>query len=184
MIDLSNIRLVIFDCDGTLTTTQSGAKFRKTADDWEILPGRVEKLSDLRSRDIRLSMASNQGGVGCQYLKQEDMLRELQNLAKALMIPAGGVYICYTHPYATLEPLELYRVANDPRRKPNPGMLLEAIGDFEASPEQTLFVGDRNEDRDAAKNAGCAFMWTKDFFEESDVETMHRLMHGTDYPAF
>ena len=27
-------KLIIFDVDGTLTTTKSGATFRKTADDW------------------------------------------------------------------------------------------------------------------------------------------------------
>ncbi len=36
-------KLVIFDVDGTLTTTKSGATFRESADDWQWLPGRLEK---------------------------------------------------------------------------------------------------------------------------------------------
>jgi phosphoglycolate phosphatase-like HAD superfamily hydrolase len=38
--------------------------------------------------------------------------------------------------------------------------------DFEVSPEETLFVGDRNEDLEAARNAGCGFIWAWQFFGE------------------
>lgn len=36
---------------------------------------------------------------------------------------------------------------------------------FEADPDETLFVGDRPEDEEAAKNAGCAFQWADTFFK-------------------
>ncbi len=77
-------------------------------------------------------------------------------------IPKGGLYICYTHPKASIEQFR----AVDNRRKPGPGMLLEAMRDFEASPEETLYVGDLPEDEEAAKNAGCQFIWAGKFFSE------------------
>ncbi len=51
-------------------------------------------------------------------------------------------------------------------RKPNPGMLQQAIYDAAIQPRHTLMVSDRNEDAEAAKAAGCAFEWAHDFFEE------------------
>lgn len=154
-------QLYIFDVDGTLITTKSGATFRKTADDWQLLPKRIEKLQALKAEGACLALASNQGGVAFGYMLQGDILRELQATAKALGIPQGGVYICYTHPKASLEE---YRMDEDRRRKPGPGMLLEAMSDFKAEPEETLMVGDREEDQRAAQSAGCHFMWAEEFF--------------------
>ncbi len=51
-------------------------------------------------------------------------------------------------------------------RKPGQGMLLQAMVDANVSETLTLMVGDRTEDTEAARAAGCTFMWTKDFFEE------------------
>lgn len=51
-------------------------------------------------------------------------------------------------------------------RKPGPGMLIQAIIDANAIRPEVLMVGDRSEDAEAAKAAGCAFVWAKDFFEE------------------
>jgi D-glycero-D-manno-heptose 1,7-bisphosphate phosphatase len=89
------------------------------------------------------------------------LLHELQLLAREVGISEAGVYVCYTHPTASLEE---FRMEGDVRRKPGPGMLLEAMRDFEASPEQTLFIGDRAEDQQAAKNAGIDFTPAGEFF--------------------
>lgn len=154
-------KLIIFDVDGTLVETKSKETFRKGADDWRLLPGREEKLKELKGRGVRLAIASNQGGVAFGHMEQEHIMIELHKTAKELGIPPGGVYICYNHPKASIE---RYRT-EDHRRKPGPGMLIEAMRDFESEADETLFVGDREEDREAAKAAGVAFMWAKDFFE-------------------
>ena len=41
------------------------------------------------------------------------------------------------------------------RRKPAPGMLLEALADFGADPSRTPYVGDDLRDLQAAHAAGC-----------------------------
>jgi D-glycero-D-manno-heptose 1,7-bisphosphate phosphatase len=157
-------KLIIFDADGTLVATKSGSTFRQTSDDWQWLPGRLEKLAELKAKGVRLAVATNQGGVAFGYMKQEAILRELSRMIKEAGIPAGGLYICYTHPKATIEQ---YSDENDTRRKPGPGMLFDAMRDFDSEPEETLFVGDRPEDEEAAAAAGCDFIWAKDFFDTS-----------------
>ena len=87
-------------------------------------------------------------------------MAELTKMIKEAGIPAGGLYICYTHPKATIPE---YRFEDD-RRKPGPGMLQDAMDDFEAEPEDTLYVGDRPEDGAAAQAAQCDFMLAEEFF--------------------
>src|SRR6266567_3016485 len=144
-------KLIGFDCDGSLVSTKSGATFRKDAADWKWLPGRVEKIRDLIRQGKRVVVITNQGGVAYGFMQQEDILAELQKMCRSVGIPVGSLYVCYTHPNAKLPQ---YRMEDD-RRKPGPGMLLEAMADFEAEPDETLYVGDRPEDEQAAKNAGC-----------------------------
>ena len=95
-------------------------------------------------------------------MREEDILHELTRMIEEGDIPAGGLYVCYTHPKASIAE---YRFEDD-RRKPGPRMLLEAMSDFEALPEETLFVGDRPEDEQAARAAGIAFQWADEFFQE------------------
>lgn len=157
---MEKYRLIIFDTDGTLVTTRSGATFRQDASDWQWMPGRKEKLQVLRAQGVHLAIATNQGGVAFGYMLQADILHELVRMCKEGGIPKGGLYVCYHHPKASIA---AYRY-EDRRRKPGPGMLLDAMADFEADPNETLMVGDRDEDREAASAAGCAFMWAANFF--------------------
>jgi FMN phosphatase YigB (HAD superfamily) len=43
-------------------------------------------------------------------------------------------------------------------------MLIDLMQQFGVTPAETLYVGDREEDRDAAKRAGIRFMWAHEFF--------------------
>ena len=165
-IDMATIKLVISDVDGSLVKTKSGATFRKTADDWQWLPGRLEKLQELHRQGKRLSFASNQGGVAYGYMEETDIIEQLYIMVSQIMGESKPEYfymgVCFTHPKASLPE---YR-QDDQRRKPGPGMLLEAMEHCHVEPEQTLMVGDRPEDEEAAKAAGCVFMWSEAFFRE------------------
>src|SRR2546430_9470738 len=159
-IEIDKLKLIVFDADGTLIETKSGATFRKEASDWQWLPGRIEKIKALKESSVRIAIATNQGGVAFGYMQAQDILRELTRMIEEAGIVQGGLYVCYTHPKATIEQYRL----EDNRRKPGPGMLHEAMDDFEAEPEDTLFVGDRDEDRQAARAAKCHFIIAEEFF--------------------
>ena len=57
----------------------------------------------------------------------------------------------FTHPEA---PEAIYRHPDPPDRKPNPGMLLRAFGDFAIDRARSLMVGDKGSDMEAARRAG------------------------------
>lgn len=159
-----NYRVVIFDVDGTLVCPKSGATFRKDADDWMWLPGRLERLKEInREGGTHIGIATNQGGVAFGYMRSIDIMDAIGKMCEQVPISRKGVRFCFTHPKGTEE---LWRDENDERRKPGPGMLREIMGAFmmPVNPEKCLMVGDRPEDEGAANAAGCAFAWADDFF--------------------
>lgn len=158
--NIASKRLIIFDVDGTLVQTKSGATFRKSEDDWQWLPGRLERLAELRKQGIHIAIASNQGGVAFGYLDKRDTYRELASMMHQAELPLEGLNICFFHPQATRE---IYRVESN-LRKPGPGMLYAAMGTFNVEAQDTLMVGDRPEDEGAAKAAGVDFCWAAQFF--------------------
>lgn len=158
---MNSYSLIIFDVDGTLTSTKSGATFRKSPDDWQWLPGRREKLHALCQEGVEIAIATNQGGVAFGYMDQGDMDTQLAKMCNQI----GGNYqlfVCYAHPKASIEwygeEIDLFD------RKPNPGMLFKAMLAARVTVKETLMVGDRPEDEEVAQAAGVSFMWASDFF--------------------
>lgn len=45
-------------------------------------------------------------------------------------------------------------------------MLFNIMSLFNVAPTETLYVGDLDSDRAAARNAGCLFILAKDFFSK------------------
>ncbi len=159
--------LLIFDIDGTLVERGST----------ELLPGRQEFFESL-DKEAHIALASNQGGPACRaWSNRYPSLDEVKKQMKAVRLLISEtasrpvrVYMCLVYvdkSDAILLPDGID--PNDPRanpkwRKPAPGMLLQAALDFDVRIENVMFVGDRDEDRGAAHQAGCSFIWAKDFF--------------------
>lgn len=161
MAELSeNIRLIIFDMDGTLRrTTVAGKPCPHAPGEWALLPNVREKLSRIvRERDeIRFGVASNQDQVAYGLLTEQMALRLIEDLwdeAVGLNRSAPVVRIC---PHAM--------DAGCGCRKPEPGMLLSIMRACGVPPGETLFVGDAEVDREAARRAGVSFAWAWDFFD-------------------
>lgn len=184
------IKLIIFDLDGTLVKTHTP----------NLLPGVADFFHKALKGDggvngpaPHLAIATNQGGVGFRYWiekehfgiplfypTQESVEKRLQSVVRAL----GGdehtlpVYVCfaYVNRQGQWSPTPPGK-ENDPRwqpgwRKPQPGMLLQAIQDHGVNPDETLYVGDRDEDKGAARAAGCHFSDARAFFNAGWKESV------------
>lgn len=97
-------QLYIFDIDGTLVRPKSGGEFRKTADDWKWLPGRLERLKQLKADGKFIRFATNQGGVAFDILKEDEVLNEFFRMTREIGYPPGWniTHVCFTHPKAKL----------------------------------------------------------------------------------
>lgn len=148
-------RLIIFDADGTLRRcTVEGQPCPNAPDQWELMPNVKETIVELPGITIFV-IVSNQAGVAYGYLTEAMATKLLYDLG----IEAFGSPNCFT---IDLCPHAIE--ADCDCRKPKPRMLERQMNLARCPPEQTLYVGDMESDLQAAVNAGCAFMWAKDFF--------------------
>lgn len=174
------VDLLIFDLDGTLVETYTS----------KLLPN-VRSFFDLILRSgcsqlPSLALATNQGGVGLRYwMEQEgfgepeeypteaEVTQRIQSTLKAL--DAQGemrVYVSFRYQDREGQWSPIPEGSQeDPRyqkdwRKPNPGMLLQAIEDAGVPADRALYVGDSPEDREAAAAAGCRFRPAESFFAQ------------------
>lgn len=165
--------LYIFDRDGSLVLPRSGKKFPENANDWAWIPGRLETVQALVvDQGKKTAYATNQGGIAFGYMREDEMLQELLRFGNEGGFDAGRV--CFSHPDAIIErykvPCNVRKditnghAAPDTRRKPGPGMLLEIMQELNVSPDETVFIGDREEDEQAARNAGVDFVHADEFF--------------------
>ncbi|WP_210528376.1 HAD-IIIA family hydrolase [Rubellimicrobium arenae] len=155
-----HIRLVIFDADNTLRrVTIPGKVCPHGPGEWEPLPGIREALAGTRwgSGGLLMGMASNQDHVFYGHLTESMARQLLMDAAEAATghrPPAGAVRFC-AHAMD----------AGCACRKPEPGLLIEAMAFHGTPPGATLFVGDAEVDREAAHRAGVAFLHVNDLLE-------------------
>lgn len=167
--------LLIFDVDRTLTTN---------IDDTDFPAHVVEKLISLRDSDLKIAIASNQGVVGLRhwmitggfgdpskYPSAESVMSRLSTVAGNVSILAQktcAIYVAFAYQAKSGEWSPTPQGSEDNPmwsqewRKPNGGMLRQAMQDAGCS--SALFVGDHATDEQAAADAGCSFMYEKEFF--------------------
>jgi D-glycero-D-manno-heptose 1,7-bisphosphate phosphatase len=156
-------RLFIFDADDTLRRTiVPGRPCPWRPEDWELLPGVQQILSRPKWNEPGgplIGIASNQDHVGYGHLSLEtarDLLRDLVRQASGVELSDAALQLC---PH----PLEIVCRC----RKPEPGMLTAIMDHYRVGPGDTLFVGNQETDREAARRAGTTFAWAADFFAAS-----------------
>jgi len=170
-IEIQKYSLYLFDLDDTLTTSASGDKFPKTVDDRKWMPGRLEKLQALHAQGNKTAIITNQGGAAWGIFSQEEMYDYLNNLVWEAGMDAFFVCFHDTGPKARASDKTIKELTKPDhykgheRRKPGPGMLIEAMDDFEIDRQDTLYIGDRPEDDQSAKAAGIDFIHADEYFK-------------------
>jgi histidinol-phosphate phosphatase family protein len=134
------VRAVLFDRDGTLIEDipYNGDPGRVRA-----LPGAHEALDSLRLRGIRTGVITNQSGVG----RGELSLEQVQAVNARVDEVLGRFSTWQICPHAPDDGCDC--------RKPAAGLVHAACAALEVSPRETVVVGDRAADVEAALAAGA-----------------------------
>jgi phosphoheptose isomerase len=115
---------------------------------WRWIPGALEGLARLHKAGVRLSVATNQAGVGRGAFSAEQLTavhaRMVSDAAQGGAVIAG-VFVCCHAPDA-----------NCNCRKPMPALITQALSAANTMPEETLVVGDDLRDLEAAWSAGVS----------------------------
>jgi D-glycero-D-manno-heptose 1,7-bisphosphate phosphatase len=134
-------KAIFLDRDGTLMRDTG---YCSNPDEVELLEDVRRLLPELRKAGFKLVIVTNQSGIGRGYFTEEDFWAVQHELEKQL---GPGVidatYFCADTPQNASE-----------RRKPNPGMLLEAARDLGLDLAESYMVGDKASDIEAGIRAG------------------------------
>lgn len=176
----SKSRAVFLDRDGVINypIVRNDKPYPPSCvEELRIIDGVPEALDRLKRAGFSLICVTNQPDVarGTQKLEiVEAIHRHLQKL-----LPLDAIYVCYED-------------GDDvPRRKPNPGMIIDAAEKFNVFLKSSFMVGDRWRDIDAGRNAGCRTIFIDYGYGESlrcmPDKTVKSLVESVDwilnYPA-
>jgi D-glycero-D-manno-heptose 1,7-bisphosphate phosphatase len=138
-------RLVLLDRDGVLNADRVDSV--KHIGELELIDGAAKAIARLNAAHVLVAVVTNQSVVGRGVIGRDQLERIHQELRGRL--GAQGAH------------LDLLLDCTDPpgppspRRKPEPGMLIEALRHFGAEPAATPMIGDSLGDLQAALRAGC-----------------------------
>lgn len=141
----SNVRHVIVDRDGVLNKELASGWLDDPAD-WRWVEGSLEALEVLSRAGRRISVVTNQSGIGRGRISRASVDRVhawLRAEAESAGATLDAIFMC---PHAPGESCDC--------RKPRPGMVLVAIRQSGISPGETLMIGDDLRDLEAGRSAG------------------------------
>lgn len=122
------------------------AGYVREVKDVVVYQGVREALAELKAAGFWIVVVTNQSGIGrglygeAEYQAVHDEM--LRQLGEGLI---DATYFCADHPEAATE-----------RRKPGPGMLLEAAREHGLDMANSFMAGDRADDLEAGRRAGVA----------------------------
>ncbi|MBS0662197.1 MAG: HAD-IIIA family hydrolase [Verrucomicrobia bacterium] len=140
---------VFLDRDGTLNrqVIRDGRPFAPTrVEDFVLFDGVAEACRQLHAAGYVLVVATNQPDVGRGTLA-ESVVTAMHARLQALVPEIARVEVCYAPGQGRPDP-------DDRRRKPEPGMLLDAARDLHLDLARSWMVGDRWRDIDCGRRAG------------------------------
>lgn len=138
-------RAVLLDRDGTLN--EAPDRYVTRLEHFHAIPGAFEAVGRLCRAGWRVSVVTNQGGIAQGFVTAAEVDRihaECSRLAAEHGGSFDGFHVCPDHPDAPTD-----------RRKPAPGMLLEAARDHGYDLARSYMVGDSERDLAAARSAGA-----------------------------
>jgi D-glycero-D-manno-heptose 1,7-bisphosphate phosphatase len=139
----------------------------------KILPGVAEGVGRLAEGGYLLLGASNQPDVGRGTIPK-DFVEAVNRHLLTQLPQIKEIDVCYDFD------------DQSPRRKPNPGMLLEAARKYEIDLKESFMVGDRAKDVEAGRRAGCRTIFIDQAYREPRPEpptdfTTHSLLDAAQW---
>lgn len=136
---------VFLDRDGVIIANRTN--HIKTWEDVEFLPGAFEALRRLAEAEIPAVIVTNQGVVGRGLMTSEAAWEIQRRIVSEIENRGGfilGSYLCPHHPDEGCA-----------CRKPQPGMITQAVAELGVVANRSIMVGDAVTDVQSAHAAGC-----------------------------
>ncbi len=147
-LDPARTRHVIVDRDGVLNEEPADGGYVRDPEAFRWVPGALDALARLHAAGVRVSVATNQSGVGRGVLTLADVERVHARMTRDAAAAGGAIDAIFCCPHAP--------GAGCDCRKPAPGLVTRAIRASGIDARDTLLVGDDHRDLEAGRGAGIA----------------------------
>lgn len=168
-----------FDRDGIINLKLEN-DYVKTIEEFVFIDDIFQILKQIKDEGYMIIIVTNQQGVG-KGLMSENELNKIHNYMQNEIIKRVGfgfdaIYYC----------TDLAEI-NSYRRKPNPGMLVEAIDKFNINAEKSYIIGDSESDIIAGKKVGLKTIYIgsnqkikADYLFDNHLEMLNNFKIGQD----
>jgi D-glycero-D-manno-heptose 1,7-bisphosphate phosphatase len=136
-------RALFLDRDGVINVDHGYVHRRE---EFDFVDGIFELAAEATRRGLPLVVVTNQSGIGRGRYTEADF--------QALMRWVAAEFAARGTPLARIEHCPDHPDAPSPRRKPGPGMLLDAAAALGLDLAGSIMVGDQPGDAEAARRAG------------------------------
>jgi D-glycero-D-manno-heptose 1,7-bisphosphate phosphatase len=141
----SNRKTILIDRDGILNKKMPHRMYLTKFEDYELILENIETLREMYSKDTDFIIITNQPGIALGVVDPK-FLDQLHSSLISTLLAQGisiiGLYTCVHHWDDNCE-----------CRKPMPGMINQAIEDYQLRRNRIVYVGDELKDLDASRNA-------------------------------
>jgi D-glycero-D-manno-heptose 1,7-bisphosphate phosphatase len=149
--DLPQLRKAVFlDRDGVINIDHG---YLYQPEQFDFIDGVFEACRHFQQLGYLLIVVTNQSGIARGYYTEHQfalLTSWMKQQFAAQGVKIDGVYYCPHHAEKGQSP---YNIVCD-CRKPEPGMLLQAMREYQIDPAQSLMLGDKAADMQAAAAAG------------------------------
>lgn len=158
---MTGLRLALLDRDGTLNRKAPDGEYVTDPGALELLPGAAGAVRRLNDAGVAVAVVTNQRAIALGRMSPEELdvvhERLRTELARRTGARVDGVYHC-PHEAGTCL-----------CRKPEPGLLLRAAGDFGARPGEAVMIGDASSDVEAGRRFGALTVQLTDGPSSADL---------------
>ncbi len=153
----------ILDRDGVLNVDHG---YVGDPDRLEWIPGAILAVKRLNDAGLLVIVATNQSGVARGLFTLADLERVHEKMGADLAATGAHIDAFYVCPYLPDAPVAAFAHPDHPDRKPNPGMILKALAEWDIDPTRAILIGDSERDLEAGRRAGVRGV----LFEGGDLD--------------
>jgi D-glycero-D-manno-heptose 1,7-bisphosphate phosphatase len=161
-------KALFLDRDGVINKDTG---YVSAVQEFEFINGIFELCRCFQEKGYIIVIVTNQSGIARGLYSEEDfasLSKWMQNAFAKEGIEIAKVYHCPHHPEIS---------GTCTCRKPEPGMLLKAIEEFDIDPSLSALVGDKPRDIEAGRRAGIARLYLFDAFKEGQSQETAQIIH-------